>query len=337
MTALQWTASDEHPLGFPRALILSSREGDMQPSTPVVRLLITDLDNTLFDWLGVWHAAFSAMLARLSADSGVPEDVLVDEFREVHQEHGTVEYAFSIEELPSLRRRTPAADLLDKYAGAIQAFREARREQLHLYPGVESTLRFLRKTGCGIAAYTESLAFYSAYRIRRLDLDLLLDLVYSPADHDLPPGRSRESLRRYPADHYELRGTQHHHTPSGERKPNPDILLSIVRELGADPESTLYVGDSLVKDVMMAHDAGVIDAWAAYGYSPDRREYELLRRVTHWSKEDVEREITLSRRAVRPTYVLERSFSELLDLFDFRPLAGDALVAPESESADTRN
>lgn len=293
---------------------------EMNSTKPIVRLVVTDLDNTLFDWLEIWHAAFSAMLERLSEDSGVPRGILEAEFKEVHQRHGTVEYAFAIEELPSLRLAAHGSDVVRRFDAAIQAFREQRRVYLRLYPEVDSTLRTLRQQGCGLAAFTESLAFYSAYRIRKLDLDLLLDALYSPADHDLPEGQSRERLRSYPDDHYRLRNTLHHHTPAGERKPNPDILLSIIRDLGADPESTVYIGDSLAKDVSMAQDAGVIDVWAAYGYAPNRAEYKLLRRVTHWSKQDVDRERLLSSKDVRPTYVLEQSFAELLRLFDFQPL-----------------
>ena len=70
----------------------------------------------------------------------------------------------------------------------------------------------------------------------------------------------------------------------------------------------------------MAQDARVVDVYAAYGKAQDREAYELLRRVTHWSDIDVERERALLQRPpVSPSYTLGRSFGELLDLFDFRP------------------
>lgn len=43
---------------------------------PEVRLLVTDLDNTLWDWFQAWHASFSAMLAKLVELSAVPQDRL---------------------------------------------------------------------------------------------------------------------------------------------------------------------------------------------------------------------------------------------------------------------
>ena len=38
---------------------------------PAVTVLVTDMDNTLFDWLEMWRTAFGAMLDRLVADSGI--------------------------------------------------------------------------------------------------------------------------------------------------------------------------------------------------------------------------------------------------------------------------
>jgi hypothetical protein len=73
-----------------------------------------------------------------------------------------------------------------------------------------------------------------------------------------------------------------------------------------------------MKDVAMAQDVGVLDVHAAYGVVQDREEYELLRRVSHWTQADVEREREIATAPhVTPTYVLEETFAELLELFDF--------------------
>ena len=104
-----------------------------------VSLLITDLDNTLFDWVAVWHASFSTLLHGISAISEVPIEVLIPEIQQIHQFHGTSEYAFLIEEIPSLRTKYGTVDLLEVFAAPIEAFREARRSALKLYPGVMQT------------------------------------------------------------------------------------------------------------------------------------------------------------------------------------------------------
>jgi phosphoglycolate phosphatase-like HAD superfamily hydrolase len=283
-----------------------------------ISVVITDLDNTLFDWVETWWRSFTALVDRLVTDSGIAREQLLDEIRDVHQRHGTSEYAFLIEELPSLRALHPANDLAQVYDGAIHDFRTARKASLKLFPGVLETLRKLKRQGVLIVGYTESMAFYTNYRIRNLGLDGLLDYLYSPPDHDIPTALSTASIRRYPDDYYRLRTTEHRHTPKGELKPNPKLLLDIIADIGAKPEQCLYVGDSAMKDIAMAQHAGVADAYAAYGKAQHRPAYELLRRVTHWTPDQVEREKEIERSgSVSPTHTLEGSFSEILALFDF--------------------
>jgi phosphoglycolate phosphatase-like HAD superfamily hydrolase len=282
-----------------------------------ITVLITDLDNTLFDWVDIWYKSFKAMLDQLVVESGVSEDLLLREFKTVHEKHGTSEYAFSIEELPSLQKKYPDEDLAKRFEGAISAYREARKASLCLYPDVRETLEVLKDKGCLLVGYTESMSFYSWYRVRNLGLDRILDYLYSPPDHELPRGASPRGIRRYPQDYYELRRTVHRHVLKGEAKPNPRVLLDIIRGIGASPSETVYVGDSLMKDVAMAGAAKVTSAWAKYGVAQHRKEYELLRKVTHWTAADVEREKNLRTGEVKPSYTLETGFGELLTHAEF--------------------
>lgn len=287
--------------------------------TQRVSVVITDLDNTLFDWVGIWHQSFNAMLQRLVSDSGVAQEILEPEFKAIHEKYGTSEYAFSIQELPSLQKLYPGEDLAKKYYGAIEASRQARHNVLHLYDTVLNTLEELKDKGCLIIAYTESMAFYSNRRMRTLGLDRIFDFLYSPEDHDIPSGLSLEDIRRYSPEHYELRRTIHRHTPKGKLKPSPDVLLNIINEVGALVDQTIYIGDNLMKDIVMAKQAGVTNIWAKYGEAQDRPEYELLRRVSHWPDEDVNKEKEKETRQIAAQYELESCFGELLKLFEFVP------------------
>jgi phosphoglycolate phosphatase len=255
--------------------------------------------------------------------SGVPEEVLLREIRQVHQRHGTSEYFHLLEELPSLQQLHPDQDLSLAYAEAIQAFRRARSEAMHLYPGVVETLKSLKKRGCLVVGYTESLAYYTNYRVRKLGLDGLIDVLYSPEDHQLPKGMTKELLRYYPNEHYELKKTRHCFLPPGTCKPNPEVLLDIISALEVEKERVVYVGDSLLKDIAMAQEAGVLDVHAAYGEMQQRESYELLRRVTHWTHGDVRREkVLLAKDGIKPRCVLRQSFAELLDCADFEAVGG---------------
>jgi phosphoglycolate phosphatase-like HAD superfamily hydrolase len=291
---------------------------------PTISVVITDLDNTLFDWVEVWYRSFSAMLEVLVSRSGIPRDQLIEEIRQVHQRRGTSEYAFLIEEIPSLRAAFPGKNLVDEFDDAIHAYRSARKEALKPYPAVLDTLRTLKARGVLIVGYTESMAFYTNYRMRHLAFDGAIDFLYSPPDHDLPQNLTPEQVRKYPAQYYDLNFTEHRYTPRGEVKPNPEILSNIISDVGAARDQCLYVGDSLMKDVAMAQAAHVHDAYALYGKAQDRAEYELLRLVTHWTPEQVQREKDLLKSgSVLPSHTLEVSFSEVLAKFDFKAFASN--------------
>lgn len=280
-------------------------------------VLITDLDNTLYDWVHLWTQCFGAMLSKIIEISGVDATLLKNEIRSVHQEHGTSEYSFLIEELPSLRAKFPGERLLDRFRPAIVAFRQQRKINLKLYPTVAETLLEIKGSGAKIVGYTESMAFYSNYRVRRLGLDGVFDFIFSPEDHDIPSRLSVAEIRRYPAAHYQFRYTKHEHTPPGQLKPNVGVLADIIRKIEATPDQCVYVGDSLMKDVAMAHELGVSNAWAQYGGAQHTAGYDLLREVTHWTQEEVEREKRILQGPKPPALALKQNFAEILDHFQF--------------------
>lgn len=149
------------------------------------RVLITDVDNTLLDWQGLWYQTFSAMIGKVIEISGVDSETLYAECSTIHQKYGTSEYSRLLEELPCLHALY-GEDVLKVMAPAVDTFRDVRRRVLQLYPTVEETLMALKSAGVVIAAFTESKAFYTNYRFRKLGLDGLIDYLYSPADHSMP-------------------------------------------------------------------------------------------------------------------------------------------------------
>jgi HAD superfamily hydrolase (TIGR01549 family) len=305
-----------------------------------VSLCVLDLDNTLWDWVEIWYQAFSVKLRKVAEISGIPEDILKAEFKKVHQKYGTTEYPFAIEELPSLQKKHPGDDIRALYDEAMHAYYGARKRAMALYPDVMDVLKTLRVNGCRLVAYTESMAFYTAYRLRFFGLDEVIEILYSPEDHILPSNMKPEDIRKYPAEYYELRKTVHRHTPKGELKPNPDVLLSILRDVGISKENVIYVGDSEMKDIAMANIAGVTSVLAEYGKAQKRPEYTLLREVTHWSDEAVAREKAiaegkgLSEKDLKPQFTLKSSITELLDLFEFIP-ADEATHGKRTGSRET--
>ncbi|WP_345844788.1 HAD hydrolase-like protein [Shewanella algae] len=279
-------------------------------------VLITDLDNTLFNWFEIWFKSFKPMLSEIYRISQIPEDTLKAEIKAVHQKHGTAEYAFLIEEIPSLLAKYGSKEKTHEVMSlAIEAYRKGRSENLKLYDGVESTLEKIKNCGTLIVAYTESKSYYSSYRIKKLGLDKYIDILYSPEDHEVPSSHQPTSFK--------FQKTKVKHTPKGELKPNPQLLLDIISSVDSSPENCVYIGDSEMKDIDMAQKAGVDDVFARYGAVHfDNNEgismYNLLREVTHWTQADVEREDEIKKNyhEIEPTLSID-NFGDLLNHFNF--------------------
>lgn len=281
----------------------------MRPNT-----LITDFDNTLYDWFEVWYQSFTAMLSEVKIISGLEDDTLLPEIRTIHQQFGTSEYSFLLESLPCLKAKYPKQDIAVVFDDAIHAYRSARKSALRLFDGVAETLEHLKAEGILVVVYTESLAYYTNYRIHRLGLDGLVDYIYSPPDHELPQPTAHNVGNTASTEESLLEVSHHRFLPEGVFKPNPEVLLDIVEEIERKPSECIYLGDSLMKDIAMAQDANVTDVYAEYGVVQEHKGYPLLRSVSHWTDEDVEREKALSRRDVLPSHTISK-FSQITDYF----------------------
>ncbi|MCZ2898031.1 HAD family hydrolase [Burkholderia thailandensis] len=253
------------------------------------KALITDIDNTLFDWFTMWHRSFSTMMKEVSKISGIPTEDLYTDAKKVHQKYGTAEYAFLLEELePLLRRYRTREDLRRAMEPAIQAYRTERDKNMRLYPGALDTLQTVKARGMRVFAFSESKAYYSSYRIAQLGLDGIVDIVYCPEDHELPEDQKSSTL---------LKSTECHVLEGTFKKPNPKILLKILSDADLKPEEVLYVGDSKSKDIKMAIDSNVDYLWFEHGsaHLNNRKEdYDLLKAVTHWTDSEVETERILA-------------------------------------------
>src|SRR5688572_21676646 len=67
-----------------------------------IALFVTDIDNTIFDWVSYYVHAFEAMLKFVEQAIGVPYERLAAESQKIFSKHGSIEYPFVIQELPSV-------------------------------------------------------------------------------------------------------------------------------------------------------------------------------------------------------------------------------------------
>ncbi len=272
------------------------------------KLLITDLDNTLYDWVTFFTASFKSMVEDLTAILDVPEETLLNEFKAIHQRYGNSEQPFALLELPSLKARfsnLPRNEVMARIDPALHRFNSTRKKTLKLYEGAAETLAELQEGGVKIVAHTEAILANSYWRMRALGIDSYFSRLYTlegkDAIHVVADGRWVDPPPGFVTV-----------VPREERKPNPRLLADICRREDADPQSTFYVGDSLVRDVSMAKEAGVTAIWARYGTLYDPGCWTYLVKVTHWTDDDVVREKNLKAkfRDVKPDYEID-AFSEL--------------------------
>lgn len=282
-----------------------------------ISAVIFDVDNTLYDFMDFYNPAMTAMIDKISEKSGVEKDQLIKEFRAIHQREGTSEYVFAVQELPSLLALHPNDNIAKLYDDAIYAFRSERKKHLKLYDGVLETLHEIKKSGTRIIAYTESPGFHAMSRLKRLGLDGVIDVVYSMPDHEIPQDKDMDVVRMYPESNYRFETTEMRFTPRGVLKPDPASIQAIIHDLNMDEDGVLYVGDHLMKDMAMAKKIGLNAAHASYGVYMDPAKYGLLRQISFWTDEMIEKEKKFHEANPMPPDVTLENISDLLKNYEF--------------------
>lgn len=274
------------------------------------KFLILDLDNTLYDWVTYYGKSFRAMLDKLVRLSGISKEQLILEFREIHQKYQSSEYAFSIQKLPSLHEKhfnLTEEEIRKKYWDAVIAFRNERKKHFVLYPEVRKTLRRLSEGGVTIIGHSDAMDYYALRRLQRLKLEHFFKCLYAVKEHEIP-GYANNELKLYSNIEMEVRTL-----PQKFHKPNPIVLNRILDDWDISKDLAVYVGDSLQRDIAMANQVGIFSVWAHYGTLFDKKDFELLVAITHWTKDDVNRELDKGEEIV-PSMLIH-NFSEIDTLF----------------------
>lgn len=268
----------------------------------MIKLLITDLDDTLYDWTGFFVPAFYAMAEEISSITGIEQPVLLEEYHKVHQELGTLEFPYATLRLPSIRAHFNGlshTQMKMALRPAFNRFNIIREEYLHLFPGVEDTLEHLYQRGIDIIGYTESSQENGFYRLQKLGVDKYFKHVYAFVS----------SFKSGYAVDGRIKTVQ-------TKKPDVAVLRQILEAENKSPEEVLYVGDSLIKDIYMAKHIGTTAVLAQY---PDKNVElgEKLYAITSWTEEDFALERRLSRHmdesGIKPDYIIS-AFPQLLDI-----------------------
>jgi len=288
-------------------------------------LVITDLDNTLYDWVTSFVPAFYSMVDAACELLDVPKEQLLDEMQAVHRRYGNSEQPFALLETPIVACRFPNFDAEERRRHldpVFHVFNKVRRNSLQLYDSVRETLQVIQQSGALTVAHTDAHVGNSLFRLSKLDLTELVARLYAPLKQSgteliCSSANGLHALRDYV-----------HVLPPEDRKPNPKALLDICADYSVQPTRTLYIGDSLFRDIHMANQASVHSAWARYGTNYNPELWSKLVRITHWTDDDVATEAQLRVEAgdVHAEVDLNQ-FSDVLASFTFSRGANGDLPA----------
>ena len=266
------------------------------------KLIITDLDDTLYDWMGFFIPSFYAMVDELINITGINKGTLLKEFKEEHQKYGSVEYPFVTLKLPSIQRKYNSLgdDELKIILGeAFHKFNSIRKQRMQLYAGVEGTLNLIYEKGITIIGYTESSQENGFYRLKKLGIDKYFKHVYVSKSKFQSDYQSDEKIMIVET-----------------KKPDKDVLLSICERENCCLNEAIYIGDSLTKDVYMAGKAGITSVWV--NYPKEKNDYyKMLVDISSWTEEDFLREALLkqefSESNMKPDFSIT-SFKEIINI-----------------------
>lgn len=268
------------------------------------KLLITDLDDTLYDWIGFFIPSFYAMVDKVSSITGLPKQELLKEYKKLHQFYGSVEYPFVTLKLPSIINKyadKSESEIKDYLEEAFHKFNSVRKQKLRLYDGVKDTLKKLHQSGITIIGYTESSQENGFFRLERLGIAQYFKHVYA--------FDSRYESKYPISEKVKLLNT---------KKPDKEVLLNICKCENCPIDEAIYVGDSLTKDIYMAGLAGITSVLIK-NPKDENNFYQLLVDITSWTEEDFAREAKIKNDFIssnmKPDYIIN-NYSGLLDIFE---------------------
>lgn len=288
-----------------------------------VRLVVTDMDNTLYSWVDYIVPAMEAMVAAVCQATGFPRIKVVQSLKKVYAKYESNEYPFALQE-SSIFEEFPEFGSFDKLViePARMSFSEARKKYMKPYKGVTATLEALKERKLPVVALTDAPRNPAEQRAKRMGFDRHLTAIYTLPGFQLPASPEGQTLVAPDILQKEERGEYRAACPVIElprdyEKPNPKGLMQICRTYSVDPKDVLVIGDSLKKDIGVAREVGAVDCWAEYGTYVS---LEYRERLDIISAPSVTRRHAASvyesgQQPLKATHVMS-SFQQILDVID---------------------
>jgi len=263
---------------------------------PRYRAVVTDLDNTLYNWVDYIVPSLEAMVDSLVATTGLPRVRIVQSLKAVYAKYASNEYPFAIQESEIFAPYEADFDSFNALVlrPARRAFVSARERYLRPYPGVRETLDALRARGLLVVGLTDAPRNAAELRLKWLELDGHFDALYTLPGYPLPSNVDPEIRRKEEAGLYRSR-TKVVELPATAEKPSAAGLGRALQDFGLAGREVIYVGDNVKKDMPVAAACGALGVWAEYG--------------TYVSGEYRERLAVISARSVTLRHVAEETLA----------------------------
>ncbi len=130
-------------------------------------VLITDIDNTLYDFVDFYARAFRSMVHVLASDLQVEEENLIQDFARIFRGRGSVDQDYVIESLDAVRGLS-----LDEVHRLVirgrRAFDLTRQKHLRPYADIPLVFKILSDAGVRIFAVTNAPYFYALNRMKSI-------------------------------------------------------------------------------------------------------------------------------------------------------------------------
>jgi len=277
----------------------------------MAQLLITDLDNTLYNWMDYFAPSFRGMVHALSREMNVEEDFLYAEFKKVFSKSGSVEYSFAIQELEFVQQLSK--EEIQKFVDlGKQVFSRVRQKNLVPYDGVEQTLKWATQAGILVIGVSNAPLFHAQRRLTKLNIDKYFYGLAAWEGNETPDNEHTTKItERVKNNSYRSRVKRLWSFTKDETKPSNLGYKRVITDLANDFSSTYIVGDSIAKDIEPAMELGAIGIWAKYGLDFERKNYETVLKITPWT--DKKQEEAYLHKTKEPDYTIN-SFSEIMGI-----------------------
>jgi FMN phosphatase YigB (HAD superfamily) len=272
------------------------------------RLLITDLDNTLYNFIDYFGPSFRGMVHALANKTKLKENEIIQDFKKVYALRGSLEYAFAIQEL-DLTQDMSEEDVFKLIQLAKAVFSRVRQKNLVPYSGVRDCLKWLRKEEVVIVGLSNAPIYNAEIRLKQLKLDGYFDGLAAWQGPDMPISKyTQDVMHNIDSPLYRSNISKIWKIQLGNLKPSTYAFDLIQQHFGIEKRNVWVIGDSIYNDVEPGISLGFNGIWAQYGTIHDKKNLATALEVTNWDKSKIER--SFYKEYSKPKYCIQ-SFDEL--------------------------